>query len=111
MGFYKLYYSWIYIGRKKRTIIIVCFALIATFILLNILQINFNILPNKQSVKKSAKSQLERFISNDEVTLNEICFDQVEAKMFRTRQNDPVGYFEYIDRRIPSHNRCKRNQT
>ena len=99
--FSKAYYTWLFIGKKKRTIIIVCFALIVAIVLLNVLPFNFNIFPEKQRVKKSAKSQLELFVSNDEVTLNEVYFDHVKAIKFRTRDQDPVGYFEYIEKYHP----------
>lgn len=75
---------------------IVCCVLAIACLFFFLLQ-ETNVLPNKESIKKQAKSQLEHSISNDKVTVKEIRFDEIETQKFRTRDEDPVGYFAYIE--------------
>ncbi|MBR5529067.1 MAG: hypothetical protein IKU57_01190 [Oscillospiraceae bacterium] len=56
-----------------------------------------NVLSDKWGAKISVRRQLEQDIANEEVTFESLDFDTVTAKKFKTRAEDPVGYFAYIE--------------
>ena len=56
------------------------------------------------SDKATAKSCVERDIraryEDDEITISKFDFETVKVDKFRTREEDPVGYFDYMDKPI-----------
>lgn len=53
-------------------------------------------LPNKSHAKQLAEAALHQKVSGSSVKLEAFSFDRIETKRFKTREEDPVGFFSYI---------------
>lgn len=87
--------------KKYKTVIIGVLAALAALALILALGIEVlqdeHIISDKARFKKIARSQLEHSISNEYVTFESLRFESAKAQRFKTREQDPVGYFAHIE--------------
>ena len=98
--------NWQKIGKLVRRILLAAALIVLPGSLLIDGMIDNGVLPDKEQAKSCVKSDLERRFSDyrdtdPDITLGAIYFDEVEAVKFKTREEDPVGYFARIEKPIP----------
>lgn len=62
------------------------------------------VIPIKASAKTNAESHLEYRITDGNMTVNNVHFHSVKAQKFKTRDEDSVGYFAYMEKPLKLHN-------
>lgn len=62
------------------------------------------VLPQKQSAKTNIEAHLKYRIEDENITLESVHFYAVHAKKFKTRKEDAVGYFAYMERPMKKQN-------
>ena len=98
--------NWKKIGKLAGRILLAAALIVLVGSLLIDGMIDNGVLPNKEQAKSCVKSDLERRFSNyrdtdPDITLGAIYVDEVEAVKFKTREEDPVGYFAHLAKPIP----------
>lgn len=81
----------------RRILLIIALVAFVGFVIINSM-INSGGLPDKEQAKSCVQSALTNYFADyrntdPDITLGAIHFDKVEAIKFKTREEDPVGYF------------------
>lgn len=76
--------------------VLIPFVLIAG--LFELLLTQTGILPRTADAKYNIESYLKYRIESEDVTLESVKFDSIDTIQFRTREEDTVGYFAYMDK-------------
>ena len=90
--------NWQKIGKLvRRILLIIALVAFVGFAIINSM-INSGGLPDKEQAKSCVQSALTNYFADyrntdPDITLGAIHFDKVEAIKFKTREEDPVGYF------------------
>lgn len=87
--------------RKVIAILVAVFAATITLLLMagffELLLGQTGVIPRTADAKTNIKSHLEYRIEDENITLESVKFDSFESVSFRSREEDPVGYFAYMD--------------
>jgi hypothetical protein len=94
-------------GKLKRILPVILGILIPLVLLVGLFELlmaQTGLIPRTADAKSNIESHLKFRVENEDITLKSVKFDSVDTIQFKTREEDTVGYFAYMERPLQQEN-------